>query len=112
MTNSYVEMMSAAQAIDMSVKMAFVVVEVLVVMVDLVKSANWLVVMALNLLFIFLITDMSSTNLVIVDACDPLLEVMAVPDSNSCKGSKYLGILIPTFLFLKMFKMCPFQQKN
>ena len=88
MANSYVEMMSAAQAIDMSVKMAFVVVEVLVVMVDLVKSANWLVVMALNLLFIFLMADMvdSSTNLVIVDACDPLLEVMAVPDSNSCKG--------------------------
>ena len=88
MATSYVEMMSAAQAIDMSVKMAFVVVEVLVVMVDLVKSANWLVVMALNLLFIFLMADMvdSSTNLVIVDACDPLLEVMAVPDSNSCKG--------------------------
>ena len=88
MANSYVEMMSAAQAIDMSVKMAFVVVEVLVVMVDLVKSANWLVVMALNLLFIFLMADMvdSSTNLVIVDACGPLLEVMAVPDSNSCKG--------------------------
>ena len=87
MANSHVEMMSAAQAIDMSVKMAFVVVEVLVVMVDLVKSANWLVVMALNLLFIFLMADMvdSSTNLVIVDACDPLLEVMAVPDSNSCK---------------------------
>ena len=80
--------MSAAQAIDMSVKMAFVVMEVLVVMVDLVKSANWLVVMALNLLFIFLMVDMldSSTNLVVVDACDPLLEVMAVPDSNSCKG--------------------------
>ena len=80
--------MSAAQAIDMSVKMAFVVVEVLVVMVDLVKSANWLVVMALNLLFTFLMADMvdSSTNLVKVDACDPLLEVMAVPDSNSCKG--------------------------
>ena len=59
------------------------------VMVDLVKSANWLVVMALNLLFIFCMADMvvdSSTNLVIVDACDPLLEVMAVPDSNSCKG--------------------------
>ena len=92
MAPSYVEMMSAAQAIDMSVKMAFVVVEVLVVMVDLVKSANWLVVMALNLLFIFLMADMdmmdSSTNLVIVDACDPLLEVMAVPDSNSCKGIK------------------------
>ena len=88
MANSYVEMMSAAQAIDMSVRMAFVVVEVLVVMADLVKSANWLVVMALNLLFIFLMADMvdSSTNLVIVDACDPLLEVMAVPDSNSCKG--------------------------
>ena len=88
MATSYVEMMSAAQAIDMSVKMAFVVVEVLVVMVDLVKSANWLVVMALNLLLIFLMADMvdSSTNLVIVDACDPLLEVMAVPDSNSCKG--------------------------
>ena len=88
MANSYVQMMSAAQAIDMSVKMAFVVVEVLVVMVDLVKSVNWLVVMALNLLFIFLMSDMvdSSTNLVIVDACDPLLEVMAVPDSNSCKG--------------------------
>ena len=88
MANSYVEMMSAAQAIDMSVKMAFVVVEVLVVMVDLVKSVNWLVVMALNLLFIFLMADMvdSCTNLVIVDACDPLLEVMAVPDSNSCKG--------------------------
>ena len=86
-------MMSAAQAIDMSVKMAFVVVEVLVVMVDLVKSANWLVVMALNLLFIFSMADMdmvdSSTNLVIVDACDPLLEVMAVPDSNSCKGMNY-----------------------
>ena len=49
MANSYVEMMSAAQAIDMSVKTAFVVVEVFVVMVDLVKSANWLVVMALNL---------------------------------------------------------------
>ena len=85
-------MMSVAQAIDMSVKMAFVVVEVLVVMVDLVKSVNWLVVMALNLLFIFLMADMdmvdSSTNLVIVDACDPLLEVMAVPDSNSCKGIK------------------------
>ena len=88
MANSHVEKMSAAQAIDMSVKMAFVVVEVLVAMVDLVKSANWLVVMALNLLFIFLMADMvdSSTNLVIVDACDPLLEVMAVPDSNSCKG--------------------------
>ena len=88
MATSYVEMMSVAQAIDMSVKMAFVVVEVLVVMVDLVKSANWLVVMALNLLFIFLMVDMvdSSTNLVVVDACDPLLEVMAVPDSNSCKG--------------------------
>ena len=88
MANSHVQVMSAAQAIDMSVKMAFVVVEVLVVMVDLVKSANWLVVMALNLLFIFLMADMvdSSTNLVIVDACDPLLEVMAVPDSNSCKG--------------------------
>ena len=90
MANSYVEMMSAAQAIDMSVKMAFVVVEVLVVMVDLVKSVNWLVVMALNLLFIFLMADMdmmdSCINLVIVDACDPLLEVMAVPDSNSCKG--------------------------
>ena len=87
MANSHVQVMSAAQAIDMSVKMAFVVVEVLVVMVDLVKSANWLVVMALNLLFIFLMADMvdSSTNLVIVDACDPLLEVMAVPDSNSCK---------------------------
>ena len=88
MATSYVEIMSAAQAIDMSVKTAFVVVEVFVVMVDLVKSANWLVVMALNLLFIFLMADMvdSSTNLVIVDACDPLLEVMAVPDSNSCKG--------------------------
>ena len=88
MANSYVQMMSAAQAIDMSVKMAFVVVEVLVVMVDLVKSVNWLVVMALNLLFTFLMADMvdSSTNLVKVDACDPLLEVMAVPDSNSCKG--------------------------
>ena len=88
MANSHVEKMSAAQAIDMSVKMAFVVMEVLVVMVDLVKSANWLVVMALNLLFIFLMAHMvdSSTNLVIVDACDPLLEVMAVPDSNSCKG--------------------------
>ena len=87
MATSYVEIMSAAQAIDMSVRMAFVVVEVLMVMVDLVKSANWLVVMALNLLFIFLMADMvdSSTNLVIVDACDPLLEVMAVPDSNSCK---------------------------
>ena len=58
MANSYVEMMSAAQAIDMSVKMAFVVVEVLVVMVDLVKSANWLVVMALNLVFIFLMGNM------------------------------------------------------
>ena len=83
-------MMSVAQAIDMSVRMAFVVVEVLVVMVDLVKSANWLVVMALNLLFTFLMADMdmvdSRINLVIVDACDPLLEVMAVPDSNSCKG--------------------------
>ena len=88
MANCYVEMMSTAQAIDMSVKMVFVVVEVLVVMVDLVKSANWLVVMARNLLFIFFMADMvdSSTNLVIVDACDPLLEVMAVPDSNSCKG--------------------------
>ena len=91
MANSYVEKMSAAQAIDMSVKMAFVVVEVLVVMVDLVKSTNWLVVMALNLLFIFFMADMmdSCTNLVIVDACDPLLEVMAVPDSNSCKGMNY-----------------------
>ena len=88
MANTHVEKMSAAQAIDMSVKMAFVVVEVLVVMVDLVKSANWLVVMALNLLFMFLMADMvdSPTNLVIVGACDPLLEVMAVPDSNSCKG--------------------------
>ena len=90
MANSHVEKMSAAQAIDMSVKMAFAVVEAFVVMVDLVKSANWLVVMALNLLFMFLMADMdmvdSSTNLVIVDACDPLLEVMAVPDSNSCKG--------------------------
>ena len=88
MANSYVEIMSAAQPIDILVKMAFVVVEVLVVMADLVKSANWLVVMALNLLFIFLMADKvdSSTNLVIVDACDPLLEVMAVPDSNSCKG--------------------------
>ena len=87
MATSHVEKMSAAQAIDMSVKMAFVVVEALVVMVDLVKSANWLVVMALNLLFIFFMADMmdSCTNLVIVDACDPLLEVMAVPDSNSCK---------------------------
>ena len=88
MANSNVKMMSAAQAIDMSVKMAVVVVEVLVVMVDLVKSANWLVVMALNLLIMFLMADMvdSSSNLVIVDASDPLLEVMAVPDSNSCKG--------------------------
>ena len=88
MATSYVEVMSAAQAIDMSVKMAFVVAEALVVMVDLVKSANWLVVMARNLLFIFLMADMvdSSTNLVIVDACDPLLEVMAMPDSNSCNG--------------------------
>ena len=60
MANSYVEKMSAAQAIDMSVKMAFVVVEVLVVMVDLVKSADWLVVMALNLLFIFLMARLES----------------------------------------------------
>ena len=99
---AYVEMMSAAQAIDMSVKMAFVVVEVLVVMVDLVKSANWLVVMALNLLFIFLMADIvdSSSNLVIVDACDPLLEVMAVPDSNSCMGmntSRYYSHLFLIF---------------
>ena len=104
MANSHVEKMSAAQAIDMSVKMAFVVVEVLVVMVDLVKSTNWLVVMALNLLFIFLMADMdmvdSPTNLVIVDACDPLLEVMAVPDSNSCKGmntSRYYSHLFLIF---------------
>ena len=102
MATSNVEVMSVAQAIDMSVKMAFVVVEVLVVMVDLVKSANWLVVMALNLLFIFLMADIvdSSSNLVIVDACDPLLEVMAVPDSNSCKGmntSRYYSHLFLIF---------------
>ena len=99
---AYVEMMSAAQAIDMSVKMAIVVVEALLVMVDLVKSANWLVVMALNLLFIFLMADIvdSSSNLVIVDACDPLLEVMAVPDSNSCMGmntSRYYSHLFLIF---------------
>ena len=62
MATSYVDMMSAAQAIDMSVKMAFVVVEVLVVMVDLVKSANWLVVMAQNLLFIFLMADIVDSS--------------------------------------------------
>ena len=62
MATSYVEMMSAAQAIDMSVKMAFVVVEVLVAMVDLVKSANWLVVMAQNLLFIFLMADIVDSS--------------------------------------------------
>ena len=62
MANSYVGVMSAAQAIDMSVKMAFVVVEVLVAMVDLVKSANWLVVMAQNLLFIFLMADIVDSS--------------------------------------------------
>ena len=28
------------------------------------------------------------------------------------QGNKYLEMLFPTFLFLKMFKMCPFQQQK
>ena len=75
-TSSIIQVMPAAQPIDLSLIMMMahnIVMKPLVVKVDNVKTAK--LVMALN-------------NIVIVALSDSLLEVMAMPDSNSYNNSK------------------------
>ena len=67
MASTNVQVMPAAQPLDMSIRMADIMMKALVVKVDMVKAAK--LVMALNIVMIAL--------------SDSLLEVMAVPDSNS-----------------------------
>ena len=67
MATTNVQVMPAAQPLDISIRMAHIMMKALVVKVDMVKAAK--LVMALNI--------------VIVAISDSLLEVMAMPDSNS-----------------------------